>query len=508
VTTLLLIDLSAIFWAAWHASANEELSAAFEKTLTAARRLIESEKADHVAIACDFPPYKRKAILPAYKANREAAPPLATEQLRKVEQRLRDDGLTVWSVPGYEADDIIATAAHIATVKGIHVVIASGDKDLLQCVNESVVAVSPITSNRYDMTGVADRMGVPPPLVGDLLALTGDKSDNIPGITGCGPKTAAAWLASYGSLEGVISHARELGRFAGVVEEKAEELRLWRRVIELDLGVPIRFEELFEEKVIKPLVKNEMGEGFEDDVDALDDATGEKPTEQRPELAPGPALPPGTELTLDMPRPQQAIVQHQHQQQQPQQQQQQQGIVTLQPRNMKQAWWLAGTILNSRLYQRFESQEAVCVTIVRGQELGLSAMTALDVIHIVEGRPTMHAHLITARAMAHPKCKYFRMVGVSTAESATYETWHADHPEPTRHTYTLAEAKAAGVCPMNPRAQPAMQEGRGGKMRDIRGNWEKRPAEMVRKTCAVQLTRIVYPDAALGLYATEELSDE
>jgi 5'-3' exonuclease len=499
MTSLLLVDVSALYWSAYHAGANEELSFAFEKTLGAVRRILDAEKADHLAICCDLPPYQRSKLLPLYKQNRAAAPPLAVEQLRKVEERFRADGLTVWSVPGFEADDIIATATHIATTKGMTVVIYSGDKDLLQCVGPGVVAVSPATSNRYDVTGVVDRMGVPPPLVGDLLALTGDKSDNIPGIQSVGPKTAAGWLASYGSLEGVISHARELGRFAGVVEEKAEEIRLWRRVVELDRGVPIRFEELFEEKEVRPLVKNDMPD--DDDAEALDSVTGAtqgEPAKQPEQQAGQSALPPGTELTLDMPRPQQQQIVRAVSQER---------VITLQPRNAKEAWWLSGTLLNSRLYPKFKSQEQVYAIIVRGQELGIGAMASLDCIHMVEGKPTMGAHLIIARAIAHPKCEWFRLVE-STDEKATYETKHRDYVDPTRLSYTLAEAKAAGMCPQNPRTAPVLQKNEWGKEKDIRGQWEKRPTEMVRKTAGVQLARIVYPDAALGLYATEELSDE
>ncbi len=498
MATLQLIDLSGIFWACWHASANEELSAAYDRTMSGVRRLIETEKADHVAVACDFPPYKRKALLPQYKANREAAPPLAVEQLRKVEQRLRDDGLTVWSVPGYEADDVIATAAHIAVARDMRVAIASGDKDLLQCVGPGVAAVSPATLNRYDESGVLDRMGVPPLLVGDLLALTGDKSDNIPGVHGVGAKTAAAWLTNYGSLEGVISHASELGRFTQVVEEKAEDIRLWRRVVQLDLGVPLEFEELFAEKEVKPLVKNDMPE--DDDAEAFDAVTGDLGPE-KVVIGADAKITPATaghigELTLDMPRSQQQIVRAA-----------QERVITLQPRNAKEAWWLAGTLLNSRLYPKFKSQEQVYAIIVRGQELGIGAMASLDCIHMIEGKPTMGAHLIIARAIAHPKCEWFRLVE-STDERATYETKHRDYVDPTRLSYTLAEAKAAGLCPQNPRTSPVLQKNEWGKEKDVRGQWEKRPKELVRKTAGVQLTRVVYPDAALGLYATEELSDE
>ncbi len=491
MSSLLLIDLSAIFWAAHHASANEELSAAFERTLGSVSRLISEEKCDHVAIACDYPPYKRKALLPSYKANREAAPPLATEQLRKVEQRLRDDGLTVWSVAGYEADDVIATAC--AVRGGIkRVVIASGDKDLLQLVGDGVVVRAPTQSYDTELA-VVERWGIGPAFIGDMLALAGDKSDNIPGIEKCGPVTAAKWLKQYGSLEGVIAHAAELGRFADAVSQRAEDIRLWRKVVELDAHVPIDFGELFQEKVVKPLNKPDYDDGFD-----VEDLGPEKlVVPSSPELTAAIAESKqglATDLTLELPSPSQAIVRHRPQ-----------AIerADLQPGSLDAAWKLSNALYNSKLYPRFSTREQVFAIMVRGKELGLGVTTALDCMHMIEGKPTMHAHLIIARAQAHPACVYFRYVG-GDAAFAEYETKHRDYPEPTRLKYTIADAKAAGVCPVNPRSQPALNE-RG---RDSRGQWEKRPAEMLRKTCAVQLARIVYPAAALGIYATEELSDD
>lgn len=471
MSSLLLIDLSAIFWSHHHASAHEELSTAFTRSLESVAKLISDEKCDHVAIACDYPPYKRKALLPSYKANREAAPPLATEQLRKVEQRLRDDGLTVWSVAGYEADDVIATAVKQAQAQDIDVVIASGDKDLLQLVGRGVSARAPTQRYDTDQT-VAERWGIGPEFIGDMLAFAGDKSDNIPGIEKCGPVTAAKWLKQYGSLEGVIAHAAELGRFADAVAQKADEIRLWRKVVELDSSVPLDFGELFQEKVVKPLSKPDYDDGFE--------GGGEvEPKAAAADADKGLGSHTVSELTLEMPKPPQAIVRHRPQET---------GIVSLQPRDPTSAWKLAGALFNSRLYQQLKTQEQVFAVMIRGSELGIGVTTALDCMHVINGRPTMHAHLIIARAMAHPKCEYFRMVE-STAEKATYETKHRDYPEPTRLTYTIAEARLA----------------RG---RDFAGNWTTRPAEMLRKSCGTQLTRIVYPDAALGIYATEELSDD
>jgi 5'-3' exonuclease len=481
MTSLLLIDLSATFWTHWHASANEELSAAFERTLGSVSKLISEEKCDHVAIACDFPPYKRKTLLPSYKANREAAPPLATEQLRKVEQRLRDDGLTVWSVAGYEADDVIATACAVSGE--MRVVVASGDKDLLQLVSERVSVRAP--TQRYDTEqAVVERWGIGPAFIGDMLALAGDKSDNIPGIEKCGPVTAAKWLKQYGSLDGVIAHAAELGRFADAVSQHAEDIRLWRKVVELDAQVPIDFGELFQEKVVKPLSKPDYDDGFEEGGEVTG-GNGNRVAVSAESAEP---------LTLELPSPAQAIVRHQPQ-----------AIerADLQPGSLDAAWKLSNALYNSKLYPRFSTREQVFAIMVRGKELGLGVTTALDCMHMIEGKPTMHAHLIIARAQAHPACVYFRYVA-GDATFAEYETKHRDYPEPTRLKYTLADAKAAGVCPVNPRSQPALNE-RG---RDSRGQWEKRPAEMLRKTCAVQLARIVYPAAALGIYATEELSDD
>jgi 5'-3' exonuclease len=482
MASLLLIDLSGIFWACWHASANEELSAAYGKTLGNVAKLISDEKADHVAIACDFAPYKRKELLPSYKANREAAPPLATEQLRKVEQRLRDDGLTVWSVPGYEADDVIATAVAEARKLALFVVVASSDKDLLQLVAADGVVVRAPQQRYSTPTEVEERWGIGPEHIGDMLALAGDKSDNIPGIEKCGPVTAAKWLKQYGSLDGVISHAAELGRFADAVAQRADEIRLWRQVVELDARAPIDFQELFQIKEKKPLVTPDYNDGFE--------AGGE--------IDPGPdkiVVPASVELPkLEMP-PTQAI-----EVARPQAIERAEGM---QPRSLDAAWKFSNAVFNSRLYPRFNTREQVFTVMVRGSEMGLGALTALDCFHMVEGRPTMHAHLIIARAMAHPDCEYFQCTETS-AERATYVTKSKRNPQPTTLTYTIADAKAAGVCPQNPREKPALND----KGRDSRGQWEKRPAEMLRKTAGVQLARVVYPAASIGLYATEELSDD
>jgi hypothetical protein len=113
----------------------------------------------------------------------------------------------------------------------------------------------------------------------------------------------------------------------------------------------------------------------------------------------------------------------------------------------------------------------------------------------------MHAHLIVARAKKHPDCEYFTMVE-STDTSCTYETKNRTSAQPSRLTYTIEQAKQAGLCPEEIRTRSVAKPGE----KDSRGNWEKRPAEMLRKTCAVQLVRVEFPDAAMGIYCEEELT--
>jgi hypothetical protein len=123
---------------------------------------------------------------------------------------------------------------------------------------------------------------------------------------------------------------------------------------------------------------------------------------------------------------------------------------------------------------------------LRGRELGFGAAKSLDVFHFVEGKVCPHAHLIVALTEQDPDCEYFMLIE-SDDTKATYETKHRRQPKPVRLTYTIQQAQFAGLAG--------------------RAIWKARPAEMLRKTCAVQLARIMFPDAALGLYAVEEMGE-
>jgi hypothetical protein len=163
------------------------------------------------------------------------------------------------------------------------------------------------------------------------------------------------------------------------------------------------------------------------------------------------------------------------------------GLVSadLQPQDLRSAEVIAKWIVASGLYPQFRTPAAVFAVIMRGKELGLGVTTALAGFHVVEGKPTASADLIRSLAVRSEKCKYLRRIHADETY-AEWETWHADHPEPTRFKYTIEQARKAGL--------------RGG-------NWEKRPAEMLSKTAASKLARECYPTETLGLYEPSEFAD-
>lgn len=487
---LALIDLSGLFWANWHATEAHPVGEAYSRTIEQVRRYTDGF--DLAAVCCDAPPYKRREILPEYKATRDKHPPQALQQLDDVKQRCADDGLLVWSVPGYEADDVIATATRLARAEEspLDVTIFSGDKDLLQLVGEGVLCVSP-RSGEYNEARVVEKMGVPPRLVGDLLALMGDDSDNIPGIPGVGIKTAAKLLQDFGSLEGVLGGALRIdGKLREKVISGAETARLARRCVELETGAPLDWDPLFVKREPKPEAKREDFSTMDQDESQGDSWVGETDDTEppnAPEPPKGEPTPPAALARV----PQTALVRPP-----------QSFELGLEPTSIGGAYKLAVGMFESGLYTKFRKPEAIWAVMIRGREMGLGALTALDCFHVVEGKPAIHAHLAVARAKSHPDCEYFQLVD-SGPDFAEYETKNRKNPKPTKLRYTLADARQAGLCPKVLRAEPVRNE--NGK--DSRGNWEKRPAEMLRKTCATQLARIEYPDAALGLYAVEELEN-
>src|SRR5207253_1174045 len=174
-------------------------------------RAIREGNPTHLAIAFDEEGKQaRSEIYPEYKATRGAPPDDLRPQFPLARRVLAALNVPAVGMPGGEADDDIATLARRARSLGWEVLIVTGDKDLLQLVDGSVRCYDSMYEKWYGPAEVEEKWGVPPHLVADLLALTGDKIDNVPGIPGGGEKTAAALLKELGSLDQVLARAGEI----------------------------------------------------------------------------------------------------------------------------------------------------------------------------------------------------------------------------------------------------------------------------------------------------------
>ncbi len=148
----------------------------------------------------------RNDIYEDYKANRDDPPPELVPQFPLIRDAARAFGLPVVEVEGFEADDVIATYAKLAREHDREVEIVSSDKDLTQLIAEGVHIWDPMKEQEIGRDQVVERYGVGPERVRDLLALAGDTSDNVPGVPGIGPKTAAQLINEYGSLQGLLEN--------------------------------------------------------------------------------------------------------------------------------------------------------------------------------------------------------------------------------------------------------------------------------------------------------------
>ena len=473
---VVLIDLSSLFWTAWHSSGADAVSAARERTLSAVQRCIGNDGA-LVAICCDSGRSFRKDLLPAYKANRPEKDHAALGELDGVKARLRADGLLLWEAPGYEADDIIATATLEAEIAGHNVLICSSDKDLCQLVGERVRCLRTHNWQEVGADEVRAKFGVDPFSLGDWLALVGDKSDNISGCPGVGPVKATELLTKYERLPSLWlaldkGEAVSTPAVTKALKENRAAVELARKLVTLKADAPIKFAEIYEERKPQPISGKDEEDNMDEPEPEFTDVASEAP--ETPQPPPDRAPPRPAPETTPTAAPVTALVPRTYE-------------TELEPTSIGTAYRLAKGLYDSRLYSRFPNPEAIMAVIIRGREMGMGALTSLDSFHVIEGKPAPSAHLIIARAKAHPDCEYFQCVE-STPERSTWETKNRRNPKPTRVSFKIAQAQAAG------RVKPG-------------GNWTKRPDEMLRKTAGVQLARMEYPEAAMGLYAVEEMGE-
>ena len=226
----MLVDGSSYLYRAFHAlpdlrTSRGEPTGALRGVLSMLRRMALDGKPDYFAVVFDAPGKTfRDDWYPQYKANRPPMPEDLVAQIKPLHEMVRANGWPLLMIEGVEADDVIGTLATQASAAGIDTVISTGDKDLAQLVKPGIICVNTMSNETLDEAGVLAKFNVRADQVLDLLTLTGDSVDNVPGVAKVGPKTAAKWLQQYGSLDNVVAHAAEI---PGVVGENLRAALEW-----------------------------------------------------------------------------------------------------------------------------------------------------------------------------------------------------------------------------------------------------------------------------------------
>ena len=254
---LVLVDGSSYLFRAFHAlppltNKAGEPTGAMLGVINMLRRLLDTYKPTDMAVVFDAKGKTfRNEMYSEYKANRPPMPDDLRAQIAPLHEMIRAMGLPLISVPGVEADDVIGTLAEKAGKVPREVVISTSDKDLAQLVNEHVTLIDTMSNRTFDIDGVVEKFGVPPNRIIDYLALVGDKSDNIPGVVKCGPKTAVKWLGLYDNVEGVMAHADEVkGKIGEYLREALPSLPLSYDLATIKLDVEL--EESLDDLGIQP----------------------------------------------------------------------------------------------------------------------------------------------------------------------------------------------------------------------------------------------------------------
>jgi len=206
-------------------------------------KLLRNENPSHIAIAFDAKEKTfRHQIYDLYKANRDAPPEDLVPQFDLIQRLVQAMGITMVKIPGYEADDIIATMAKDATNQGFHSVVVSADKDLMQMLSPNVSIIDPMKDIHVDLDRVKDKFGVAPEYVIDVLALAGDSSDNVPGVYKVGVKTAAKLVNEFGHLDDIIAGLKTRDKLKAAernILNEEDMARLSLRLVTLHEEVPV-----------------------------------------------------------------------------------------------------------------------------------------------------------------------------------------------------------------------------------------------------------------------------
>jgi 5'-3' exonuclease len=439
-----IVDLSSIYWRHWHRSESEDMSSAKRKTLGTVEKLRQQHPGELV-IAIDSPPYERVEMSPDYKSQRGEKSAASVEELKHTIDELKRWGLPVVSAPGWEADDVIATYARSSG----ECVIYGSDKDLLQ--------IGPIVDPFDGKSKTAEeRFGVKPAQIPDLLALMGDASDNIEGVRGIGEKTAAAMLAKYAGVREIYYHLDNFPESTAFKPSTRAALLEYRVQVALALSLAKLRDDL--QLTIEQSEPETEAEFIEEQAEI--DHEGQ--TEAK---------------SVSIVR--EAIEYRQ----------------ALEPYDYSQCKKFSEDAAKSHLYNdKFANKEQMLLTIMRGRELGMSAVLALDNIDMIKGKPSLPAATQIGLVMSSGKSEYIYCVE-SSDHTCTWATKRKGFPEETRRTMTFEECRKSGFT-----------EGYNKKGQWVqKDNWNKQQKTMLKWRCASLICREVYPDIIRGLYDPEEL---
>jgi DNA polymerase-1 len=523
--SIALVDLSYLFKKRWHTTTDGSHMGAAKATLGDLEHL--KQGVEHVILCLDAPPYNhRLAIFPEYKANRPITEPEERAQRAWLKKEIVRLGFNVAFCEGYEADDVTATLAKRYSVWCNDVRIVGVDKDAAQCLNERVKQyIPPVGANDWvvrDVAGVIAKWGVAPALMPFYQALVGDSSDNIPGVSSVGPKRAAELVNKYQTIErlaeGMAAEAQAQGSKPNATLKALAEgwnsLVMSLKLTTLDTNVPIDADSLLVAR--EPLPEKEKANSMDEAplvnehpamltarkvyqaIAANDQASKEdlleaqydRERQQNGESdttsnAPGDKAAEPARASTVVPRTQMVKTQVElsHTKY---------GLVTsdLQPMDLTSAYQMSSWLMKGGLYSQYKTEAQIFTVMVRAKEMGLGITTALANHHIVEGKPVASADLIRALAERDANFEYL----MPTKMSSTSVTWvgkHKRQPQPVEYTYTIEDARAAGLCRGANYGKP--------------GNWEKRPQDMLMKTAGSKLARILWPGATMGCYCPEEM---
>lgn len=477
---LLLVDFDAVYWQAWHSQAAEDdADLCARRTVGRIRDWACSWSA--LGVCCDVGRSWRHELSSVYKANREAKPAHAMAQRRNAIEQLRREGFVVWSAEGFEADDVIASATVAARARGANVIIATADKDLHQLLGDGVRILDTRGGDFRGPEFVADKWGIRVDQLGDWLALVGDASDNVAGVPKVGATTATKLLNAYGSILGILDAARDESspltpKLREALLASQQTLALGVRLIELRKDVPVPIDEAF-----RPRKQHIEEPAFEQQEEPVSEETETQQTNQ--------------EEQHEQPAQSAAIVEFAQSQQmaevrpiaiRPPDWQQ-----SLEPQTLRDAYMLAKTLHNSRLFAgTFANESSIFAGVLLARAHGLETMKVLmpGMVHNIKGKLTLSAQMIVGLVLRSGKAEYFDCIE-SSSERAVYVTKRKGAKHEVRFEFSIEEARAAGYL---------------GKPDSA---WQKTPKTMLRHRCETELARAVYPDVVGGLYSPEEMLD-